>query len=33
VGDRFRERLKDLTEALYTATGPEGQRIRAARDD
>ncbi|APX84755.1 hypothetical protein BV511_08545 [Methylorubrum extorquens] len=33
VGDCFRKRLKDLTEALYTATGPEEQRIPATRDD
>lgn len=32
VADRFRERLKDLTEALYTATGAERQRIRATRE-
>lgn len=32
VGDRFRDRLKDLTEALYTATGAERQHIRATRE-
>ncbi|WP_458438739.1 hypothetical protein [Methylorubrum extorquens] len=33
VGYRFRDRLKDLTEALYTATGAERQQIRSTRDD
>lgn len=32
IADRFRSRLKDLTEALHTAHGAEGQRIRATRD-
>lgn len=31
VGDRFRDRLKDLTEALYTASGAEKQHIRGFR--